>query len=411
MRLGIFQERKCRRLRPRLFRILVSKLFCFCLIGHLVAQNLVPNNSFEIFDHCPPYPGQIHESVAWDSPNNKTTDYFHTCSPMEDGASVPKNLLGVQAPATGQAYAGIRTWIPVIEGNPVYREYLGVTLIDELAASQKYLVQFKVSMAEASSHASGDFGIYFSKKLLPSLPLYAVEPQIKNPIDRIVEETEGWVNVVDTFTAVGGETFLVLGNFKGDVEMTRQLVSPQDDPKVYYYVDDVVVEACVVPEETTFLTDTTFCEGYALAIEGPENAFSYRWSDGVTDADRVIDQPGYYQLTSDFVCYQEILEIYVEEVSCDCSVGIPVLGVDVSSPVKDWFQAEGGNGIAEIEWIRFYDVSGRLVTTVFSEKAQEASFLSGLPAGIYFYQIKYRCERPDGTFDQKVEAGKWLFMH
>lgn len=363
-------------------------------------QNLVPNAGFEAFHQCPPYPGQIHEAVNWDTPNNNTTDYFHRCAPPEDGASVPQNLLGIQEPYAGSGYTGIRTWIPVIPGNPIYREYLCTRLEEPLQPGERYAVHFRVSLAETSSHASDNLGIYFSPLPFENQRLYAVQPQVENPAGHIIQNTEDWITLSGTFVAEGGEEYLIIGNFLDDETMTRKRLFEDEEPKVYFYIDEVVVEACHYPASLTVEVDTTICEGEQLKLLGLPDAQAYRWDNQVSTRERTVTQAGRYTVVSNQLCH-DITTIYqVTEVDCTCNPGF----------LSPQFLGRGlqvhTNDFTDITQVSIFDVAGRLVAKLKKHQLQNQAVLR-LAAGTYYYQIRYRCNHSNNpTAD--IQTGRFI---
>src|SRR5688572_28546847 len=93
-----------------------SLVFLLLLPLHLFSQNLVPNWSFETRSACPTNFNQIEYASGWkkSSQNNNGThhtDYLNVCG-GNTGASyftVPTNVWGYQAAATGDAYAALST--------------------------------------------------------------------------------------------------------------------------------------------------------------------------------------------------------------------------------------------------------------------------------------------------------------
>jgi len=279
-------------------------LLFLAIFVHAPAQNLVPNPSFEEFSQCPPYPGQIHEAVSWDSPNNTTTDYFHACSPVEQGASVPVNLFGDQEPKEGMGYTGLRAWIPVGQ-NPVYREYLLAPLKEPLKAGKPYSVRFWISVAEKSTHISDGLGACFFSDSVANERIYRVTPSLRSPRGQLLTDTQNWIEVSGTYTASGGEAFLVIGNFEDDTEMLRQPFqgSIGEGEMVYYYVDAVEVLPCPGLQSLPKLgNDTTICAGDALALS-PKIEGSFSWQDGSTQIPYPVTQSGIYTLqVQDSLC-------------------------------------------------------------------------------------------------------------
>lgn len=371
----------------------------------LSAQNLVPNPSFELFDNCPPYPGQIHNAVAWDSPNNNTTDYFHPCSPKENGASVPENLLGNQIPATGQAYAGIRTWIPTSLGNPIYREYLGIQLLAPLQANQQYVVRFEVSLAETSSHTSDDLGIYFSAKPFLNERLYEVSPQVQHPKGNLIEDTENWISVAGVFQATGGEQYIIIGNFQSDENMTRRQRSDNKEPKVYFYIDDIVVEPCAIPTSLIQTIDTIICKDSPIQLQGLENAIQHLWNDKSISAQLTVNQAGTYSVISSTYCY-DFTTIY-QVVTKDCTCTLPFYSpqsIDVWLAHINQFSST-----ISVEKFRLLDVLGR---QLFVAKSNQFAAVDDLhpPAGTYFYEIEYICKANASQPKRERFVGKWILV-
>jgi OmpA-OmpF porin, OOP family len=72
-------------------------------------------------------------------------------------------------------------------------------------------------------------------------------PVIANPRFNMLDFSEGWMLVSDVYTAVGGEQYITLGNFKFDKELkiikrTEDLGAKAQDTWAYVYVDQVSVK-------------------------------------------------------------------------------------------------------------------------------------------------------------------------
>ncbi len=353
-----------------------------CYVSMSFGQNLIPNPGFENFEVCPPYPGQIHLARSWDNPNNRTTDYLHRCSPPADGAGAPDNLFGTQEPHSGDAYVGLRTWIPVIEGNPVYREYLATELLSPLQANRTYELSFWVSVGEASTHWSDDIGVFLGFRPFEPQSLYRFTPQLRQPEGRLIENEKEWQVIRGTYRAEGGERFLLIGNFLDDSSMTRKPVR-SGEPTIYYYIDDVALLPCDTPAQTVFITDTTFCAGDALQLIGIPDANTYQWDDGSRFAEKSIRAAGRYTVTSFFSCYEISQTFEVASLDCGCDWRLPtVWNSRAALPVNPPAQVERVK-------LRIYDALGRLAYRSESEPPFEL-FSFGL-AGIYFWEMEVHC--------------------
>ncbi|MEM9024440.1 MAG: hypothetical protein AAGB22_11895, partial [Bacteroidota bacterium] len=185
---------------------------CLFFTTGMMAQNLVPNPSFETASGCPVGLGQVPTLASWDLPPNHTgsSDYFNACA-ISALADVPTNFVGTQAAADGNAYAGIITYAT---GFPNYREYLQVQLTAPLVAGDIYNVTFQYSLAEASNYASDDFGVHFSASPLNGgnnfLVINAV-PQVTS--SDTASDTLAWNQFNESFVATGGEQIMTVGNF------------------------------------------------------------------------------------------------------------------------------------------------------------------------------------------------------
>jgi len=216
----------------------------------VISQNLVPNPSFEIYDTCPTYAAiysQLSYAVPWFSPTFGSPDYFNACDILNN-VGVPINWIGYQKARTGVAYAGFfefaGDW-----ASPNCREYITVKLTDSLQAGKKYCVQFYLSLADTSTYASDDIGVYFSKDSITSDSALVLpyNPQISNIEENYIIDKTNWVLISGEFIAQGGEQFMTIGNFKDDAN-TDTIFANGDTTNwlkmVYYYTDDISVTLC-----------------------------------------------------------------------------------------------------------------------------------------------------------------------
>lgn len=352
------------------------------LFGHLaiVAQNLVPNPGFEAYLQCPPYPGQIHLAEAWDAPNHQTTDFFHGCAPFSTGAGVPANLVGEQVPHSGDGYAGLRTWVPVIDGNPPYREYLSVALVRPLQAGRDYLFRCWISVAEASSHFSDGVGFLLTEDPLQNQAIYTQEPQLRFIPGVPLEEQQDWVSFSAVYKSKGGEQYLTIGNFQIDTELLL-LKDNEQSPTVYYYIDDVSITPCRLPERFESYVDTFVCQDEAILLAGQHGALSYLWSDSRTVRERWVEQPGEYSLITDWVCYQTTTRFNVQANDCSCDLSW-------SNPFGPDGQLNLPLQLLSLE-LNLYDAAGRLVGRY--DESSWVQLRDWYTSGIYFWKARLDC--------------------
>lgn len=219
-------------------------------------NNLIYNPSFEEYYTCPqkiePY-GYMSEVVAWWQPTAGSADYYNKCGSRQ--CNVPKNKLGIQMPRTGVGMVGIYT------SKTTYREYIQTELKEEMIEGETYRLCFYVSLSEYSSGAVATIGALFTQHRIEqdtremltdqditkydngisqSISTY-LKPQIVNPYNNPLIDTENWMKIEGEYIAQGGEKFLTIGNFYPapqsnctDLDYLTYLL-----PGAYYYIDDV----------------------------------------------------------------------------------------------------------------------------------------------------------------------------
>ncbi len=215
----------------------------------LCAQNLVPNPSFENYDSCPRYNGDLF-CIPWYSPTVSTPDYFNECwnESWNDNMDVPINRFGAEAARSGVAYAGIYTQLVTVNA----REYITIRLFDSLKAGSKYCVEFYVSLGDSSWGGVNFLGAHLSSTpdtMYAGFNMYNLPFQPQIEYDSIMNDTSGWTKISGLYIALGGECYLTIGVFKPDSLLTYDSIQGDGSVKfTYYFIDDVSVWQCDTPE-------------------------------------------------------------------------------------------------------------------------------------------------------------------
>ncbi|MES2836057.1 MAG: gliding motility-associated C-terminal domain-containing protein [Bacteroidota bacterium] len=261
--------------------VLIFCVFCIVLTTFTsIAQNLVPNPSFEVYSVCPDAVSQINRSTGWSQPTTGTSDYFNQCMLTSGNVSVPFNFLGYQVPKTGVAYAGCYVFDSIF----TYREYMQNQLITSLTANDTYYVSMFVSLANKSRYAVDALGIYFSQNVISSnnFQTLIVTPQIKNLHGQVLRDTINWTKIEGYFVADGGEKYITIGNFETDANTVTALSCPSctGSENSYYYIDDVYVEKCSQPDINAGEDRVLNCSGASVILDGFTTTpnTSYTWS-------------------------------------------------------------------------------------------------------------------------------------
>jgi len=210
----------------------------------LFAQvNLVPNPSFENYTVCPNNMSQFDYVSGWVS-YTISSDYYNACNNNIHSVSVPKNCIGYQKAADGNAYAGLQIYNSILSISP-YREIIGCQLINSLVVNQKYYLSFKVNAADQNEIYTNNIGMMFSNKsfihIYPDWPFDSVF--IKNFSHlhsiNVITDTANWTTIKGTFIADSAYKYLMIGNFYDDNHTV--IIGGGSAAEVYYLIDEICV--------------------------------------------------------------------------------------------------------------------------------------------------------------------------
>ncbi|RYZ46676.1 MAG: gliding motility-associated C-terminal domain-containing protein, partial [Sphingobacteriales bacterium] len=294
------------------FRLLslVAFLLSFASPG-LHAQNMVNNPSFESYTSCPSGfstmgpPTNTFTVNNWYLASPGSSDYFNTCGTGQ--TAVPTNFFGKQMPRTGNGYIG-GYW--VFTDSFASREYMQTQLSTPMVAGQQYYISFYVSLAETNKAQVGSnalatyqIGAHFANastnQFVNQLPLV---PQVTNATGNYITDTVGWVKIDGMYTAVGGESWLIIGNFAPFLSQNYITYATTNVPNLggygYYYMDDVCVFNMSGAGNIT-VHDTSICDQNTSAtLYGQPGMDSYLWSNGQTTQGSTISATGTYWVRS-----------------------------------------------------------------------------------------------------------------
>jgi hypothetical protein len=233
-----------------LYKIFFLLIVCFRGESTYAQVNLVPNPGFEDTLLCSSSMTSLNQLPAIDWLQHGTVDYSNNlytyCTYSGGGGSglVPWNGAGYQNSHTGNAYIGIVT----IESSTFkyYREYIQSKLIDTLKTGKTYCVSFWYNEDNFTRYAIDRLGVYLSLNginLSSSPPFIQYNQQINTPAGQFLNDTLNWRQYKTTYTAIGNETYITVGNFYDSLHTNTQLY-----PNVgsgwadsYYLLDDISI--------------------------------------------------------------------------------------------------------------------------------------------------------------------------
>lgn len=240
------------------------------------SQNYVSNGDFETHSSCPTNISQIIKATPWFTPTNGTPDYYSSCS-TSPWVSVPSNIHGYQYARSGYCYAGLFL-IDVNGTGIVYREYIEVPLVSPLTSGVTHHFQMYISHADFCKYTTDAIGVYFSNTSITGvnnfLPL-PYSPQISNTSGSA--DSSSWKLISGNYTANGGEMFLLIGNFKNDVNTPLQIYNPSASINAsYVYIDDVSLV-----ETATIIGSNSICLGQNTILT-TTGIGTHNWNTGDT---------------------------------------------------------------------------------------------------------------------------------
>lgn len=220
----------------------------FLALAQTNDANLATNGSFEAITKKPTAPGMACKAIGMSSANLTTVDLYSKDARCGSTVKVPKNYMGVKEASSGSNYAGIVAYygdetgvVYDLPGYQQYTEYLQVELTQPLVAGQTYNVALKVSLADESAYAVSGLGIIMSKEkfAVDNNSYFFIEPDM---VSMNIAKNKEWSTVQGTYTAEGGEKYLIFGTF--EEYMVVEKVIPDNvnnSRKAYYYIDDISV--------------------------------------------------------------------------------------------------------------------------------------------------------------------------
>jgi outer membrane protein OmpA-like peptidoglycan-associated protein len=211
-------------------------------------KGIVPNGNFDDFEFKSlKTPNQVDLALPWMTPNVTMADLFSK-GVKSPKIQVPNNEHGIQEPASGSSYAGFRAYSKDPKKS---RTYLEVKLNQKLVKGQQYCIRYSLSLVDLSKFAVNNVGVYVTEKKLQYSKDNAimVEPQVTIADNVPINIMDSWEHICGTFTAAGGEEYIVIGGFGAEDKMKVEKmkkpagVSGTVANDAYYFLDNVEIVA------------------------------------------------------------------------------------------------------------------------------------------------------------------------
>jgi len=229
--------------------LFLSLLLCTSLNSQSV--NLVVNPSFE----DPIDFTKMNYNENWTRClKNDTPDYIEFTS-REDPEFYYSKYIGGLLPYDGESYVGIFCYrTNPLRGIENIREFIQAPLREPLQKDTLYRVSLYIALDPESTTAIDNFDVYLGNEkinLKKEKQMFEIHPRIEFQDESY--SSISWMKLESTYKAKGGESQIVLGNFKPDNLLKKKRVHYQSEmrPKwnlheleraSYYYIDLVTVE-------------------------------------------------------------------------------------------------------------------------------------------------------------------------
>ena len=324
------------------FRIFFILFTLFCCEAK-TQTNLVYNGDFEIYDTCPnncSFVGdlQLNKCKGWYAPTMGTSDYFNICSnnifPLGFNVGVPKNVIGYQAPHSGNGYIGLFSFANTLSTQCIYREYVQTKLISPLILGKQYVLEYYVSMANYQAAVNSISALFSINKIITNNDCAIIaNPQIKYT-DGFISDSLNWTKITGTFTAIGGEEYLTLGFFEDTTNLSGVLPLLPDSitsryNSSYYYVDGVSLteSACIIKMPTIFTPNNdgandvlyfNFCDNvrntiiynrWGNIVFKTESTLNHWWDGSTTDGEQCSEGTYFYIIQAGEKTYKGFIQL------------------------------------------------------------------------------------------------------
>ncbi len=219
-------------------------------------KSMIENGSFEQGQTSGmKKPQNLDDHVeGWISGTYIKADLFSETA-KSDLLKIPQNAYGSQTTVEGNNYAGFRAYT---KDSKKQRTYIGRNLVEQMEKDKNYCIKMQVSLADMSKYAVDNIGVYVSKNKMQkgdSKSIIKPDFQIKNRLNPVIKDREGWTTICGVYNAKGGEGAIIIGCFESDSNLDiEKLKKPSgmlgtQSLDAYYYLENVEVTEIVAASQ------------------------------------------------------------------------------------------------------------------------------------------------------------------
>lgn len=262
------------------------------LAGMAMAQNLVPNPSFEEPASCVgiPWDYELQLASPWFTANTATPDLYTVQAGTNCGTYIfpgdPDDLY--REPYHGDRFAGFYAYN---EGDSV-KDYCSTPLLGSLQVGHRYRIGFHYRVYSAFRFSVQELGILFTQEAVHLDHFGPIRqlPQVTIQGGPYLDSVDEWVRIQGEFVAQGGEQFLTIGSFVPSELIMPLQVSNAGFTSAYYLIDAV---------ELVDITGDVGIDEREIAVFALAGELVMRWSSGtILSGWRITDAQG--RLVSEF---------------------------------------------------------------------------------------------------------------
>ena len=287
-------------------------ILIFATTGRLLSQNVnyVNNPSFEL-SYGTSTIGGWNAAPYWPTiADSSNCAGLYLCT--KSTGDVPY-FFGYQWPRSGDRFAISQFYCAPSTCPSSYRLYPRNILKKPLKANTVYCGKYYVVNTNNCVVGIDGYGIYFGDHSIDTIkiclkPLTYLVPQIQYT-GGIITDTLNWTPITGTFVASGGETYMLLGNFKSNSATNTMVINPTYLPSLGtdVIIDDVSLieynlpafagrDTSIIPGDSVFLGRVPefgldeLCTWYKLPSNTPIDTIAGFWVNPVATSTYIVRQ-------------------------------------------------------------------------------------------------------------------------